>query len=315
MKGYIVRAGGGQFVGHFLKGDFAGIGWIKAGDLTGLTLDQMREQLKKTFGGSPGQIGAKLGAFRKFVLDIQEGDWILTPDLPRSRYIAGRVRSGVRYQEKPKDGCPYKHRRSIDWTIQIPRDELSDSLKHKLGSLQTIFEITAHLEQILEKEQGLPVDPEKIVVGDKLRKKLLERLRSIEPKRFEAFVGGLLEVLGFTGEVTQYVGDGGVDYQGTLLVSDILEVPVKVQVKRVKGAVGAPTVRMLRGTLAQDEFGIIMTTGHFPASARQEAARAGLKTIGLVAGERLMELVLENFETLDPQYRRILGLKRMVVMQ
>ncbi len=315
MKGYIVRAGGGKYVDHFLKGDFAGIGWVEAGDLRGLTKEQMRQRIQKTYGGTPGKIGANLGVFTKFIFDMKEGDWVLTTDLKRSRYIAGRIRSGVEYKKNWGDGCPFGHRRKVDWTVQIPRDELSSSLKHKLGSLLTIFEITPYLEQILEKAQDLPMDSEKIVVGDKLKGKLLGRLRSVEPKDFEKFVGNLLEVLGFEGEVTQYIGDGGVDYQGTLLVSDILEVPVKVQVKRVKGGVGAPTVRMLRGTLAQDEFGIIITTGNFPPSAVKEAAQSGLKTIGLVDGEKLMELVLENFETLDPQYRRILGLKRMVVIQ
>jgi len=315
MKGYIVRASGGKYVKHFLKGDYTGIGWSEAGDLRGLDKEEMRKIIKKVYGGSPGKVGANLGVFYKFIYDMQKGDWILTTDLANSRYIAGRIRSDVEYKKDWGDGCPYRHRRKVNWTRQIPRDELSDSIKHKLGSLLTVFDITQYLPEILEKEQDLPVDPEKIVVGDKPKKKLLDRLRSVDPKEFEKFIGNLLEVLGFTGEVTQYVGDGGVDNQGTLLVSDILEVPVKVQVKRVRGSVGAPTVRMLRGTLAQDEFGIIITTGHFPPSAQQEAAQQGLKTIGLVDGEKLMELVLENFETLDPQYRRILGLKRMVVMQ
>ena len=55
----------------------------------------------------------------------------------------------------------------------------------------------------------------------------------------------------------------------------------------------APTV------LAQDEFVIIITTGHFPPSAEKEASRPGLKMSGLVDEEKLMELVMDNIKILD----------------
>ncbi len=156
--------------------------------------------------------------------------------------------------------------------------------------------------------------PGKIVVGNALNTALLKKLRSLDPRAFEEFVGDLLEAIGYMGEVTRYVGDGGVDYQG-LWDSGIFQVSVKVQIKRVEGSVGTRVIQQLRGTLVQDEFGVVITTGHFSSAAIREATKRGAKTIELIDGQQLVELVLEHFESLRPEHRKLLGLRRMIAME
>ncbi len=307
---YVVRAAGGKLVEHFLKGSFVGIGF-GLDDVRDLNADELREHIAQTSGGSSYRVGARWASVRTFMLDMHLGDWLAVPDLAQDRYLLGQVTGEVEYKADWGDDCSFKLRRPVQWMAQVPRTELDDDTRRQLGRPPAVFRVTEVLPALKDHRRPLPG---KIVVGSALNTALLKKLRSLDPRAFEEFVGDLLEAIGYTGEVTRYVGDGGVDYQG-LWDSGIFQVPVKVQVKRKKGRVGSPVIRQLRGALVQDEFGMVITTGHFSSSATKEATRSGTKTIELIDGQQLVEMVLEHFESLRSEHRKLLGLRRMIVME
>lgn len=130
-----------------------------------------------------------------------------------------------------------------------------------------------------------------------MRAQLRQRLHAMRPDRFEALIGELLIALGFaedTIHVTNYCKDGGVDVRGVLKAGAIAESKVAVQVKRWKSNVQVSTVRELRGSLAVDEQGVIITTSDFTPEAKAEAQALSKTRISLVNGEQLLDLLIQH---------------------
>jgi hypothetical protein len=131
--------------------------------------------------------------------------------------------------------------------------------------------------------------------NDAVKADLLSFIREIEPRQLEYLVGQLLAELGYEDvEVTRYVGDQGIDVVATLTAGGVASVRTAVQVKRQAGSVGGPVVQQLRGSLDTDQRGLIITTGSFSPAARREAETLGRLPIALVAGEHLVELMMQN---------------------
>ncbi len=128
-----------------------------------------------------------------------------------------------------------------------------------------------------------------------VRAKLLARLQTVTPAEFEALVGRLLVALGFEDvTITPLSADGGIDVRGTLVVGDAVRTRMAVQAKRWKANVQSPTVQQVRGSLGAHEQGLIITTGGFSAGARKEAERPDATPVGLMDGEGLVKLLVEN---------------------
>ena len=76
-------------------------------------------------------------------------------------------------------------------------------------------------------------------------------------------------------------GDGGIDGQGVYRLS-LLSFQVFFQCKRYAGSVGSGAVRDFRGAMAgRGDKGLLITTGTFTSSAREEATRDGAPPIDL----------------------------------
>jgi restriction system protein len=129
----------------------------------------------------------------------------------------------------------------------------------------------------------------------KVRQQLHTRLRRIPPPAFEDLIGALLVKLGFENvAVTSRGNDGGIDVRGILVVGDVVRLRMAVQVKRWKQNIQAPTVQQLRGALGAHEQGLIITTSGFSSGARQEAKRADAVPVGLMDGDQLVALMVQN---------------------
>lgn len=127
------------------------------------------------------------------------------------------------------------------------------------------------------------------------KKRLHDRLFTVDPTEFEALIGRLLVALGFEDvEVTSMSGDGGIDVRGTLVVGDVIRTRMAVQVKRWKNNIQAPTVQQVRGSLGTHEQGLIITTGDFSAGAREEAQRSNAVPVALMNGTQLVSLLVEH---------------------
>ncbi|MCC5849956.1 MAG: restriction endonuclease [Verrucomicrobia bacterium] len=129
----------------------------------------------------------------------------------------------------------------------------------------------------------------------KARQELLKLVKEMPPTEFEELVGRLLAAIGFEEvEVTSRSNDGGIDVRGTLVVGDVIRTRLAVQVKRWRQNVQSPVVQQVRGSLGAHEQGLIITTSDFSKGAKEEAERSDATPVGLMDGEQLVALLVEN---------------------
>lgn len=129
----------------------------------------------------------------------------------------------------------------------------------------------------------------------KARVEYLKRLKLMKPDEFEEIIGRLLAAIGFDEvNVTTSSHDKGIDVRGTLVVGDVVRTQLAVQVKRWKKNIQAPTVQQVRGSLGVHEQGLIITTSDFSKGAKVEASQPDKTPIGLMSGEQLVALLIEN---------------------
>lgn len=309
---WVVRASDGLYTSQFVNGSFIGIGWEEIGNPLLLTDEQIREGCLELYGGNRFAAGQGVGMILRFVRELVIGDIVMTPDYPHDAILVGRVVSDPYYIATTDDACPYMTRRQVEWFSSILRNDIKSPLRQGLQSSLTIFNLDKYreqLERLLDEGTAEAVVPPP--TSDDMVPLLIERFYTIHPKEFEGFVLNVLQTIGFEGETTRYSQDGGKDIEGSLNVGGILQVPVKVQVKRMNSKVGNEVVTSLRGILHQDEFGILVNPGGFTAAARRAAEAEGLKTISLVDGPDLCRLIFENYDDLEHVARQQLGLTRV----
>jgi restriction system protein len=127
------------------------------------------------------------------------------------------------------------------------------------------------------------------------RAQLHELLMGLHPQQFEAFAGKLLESVGFTDiEITNYIGDGGIDGYGNLEMG-VVKVKAAFQVKRWHQNVPRPNIDQFRGAI-QGKFdqGIFITTSDFSEEAKKASSVPGAVPIVLINGDKVVDIMLEK---------------------
>jgi restriction system protein len=135
------------------------------------------------------------------------------------------------------------------------------------------------------------------VFNEQQRLTMRAMLEKMHPYKFEHLVRDLLEAMGYEDViVTKQSGDKGVDVVATVQfgITTITEV---VQVKRYKGNVTRDEIDKLRGALVYQKAirGTLITLGGFSKGCAEASVYPGGAPIGLIDGEKLLEL-LEKHE-------------------
>jgi restriction system protein len=128
------------------------------------------------------------------------------------------------------------------------------------------------------------------------REALRKQLAVMHPYRFEHLIRELLEAMGYDDvTVTKESGDKGVDVVATVQfgITTITEV---VQVKRHQASIGRPVLDQLRGALPYHKAirGTLITLGSFSKGCTEAALFPGAAPIGLIDGDKLLELLIEH---------------------
>jgi len=321
---WVVRLGkGGYYVDLLERKNQIAIGWNYLEDLSwlieeeekveGASWKKLREKYAKVYEGSPVSVGIGCGQVWNFVYEMEKGDVVLIPT-PRRTILIGEIIGSYEFRWNWEDNCDYSHRRSVKWLKEVDRDDLPEQLKSSLSGHLTVYNVDKRevaIEQILErmrtKKRWRKVER---VSGDELVEVVLDRIRSLDPRKFEEFISHLLSAMGFATMTTDYVGDKGVDVVGVLNAEGLTAVRLKVQVRRTRGNIGIKEVQRMRGTLAVDEHGAIVTTGGFSQTAQEEAESEKMKQISLIDGEALIDIVLRHYDELDDEYKELIQLKK-----
>lgn len=156
---------------------------------------------------------------------------------------------------------------------------------------QSRSELSDNTDEDIPEDDGIGI-PDEVKPW---RQRLREILQTMDPYGFERLTQRILRECGFSQvEVTKKSGDGGIDGTGKLRMNGLFSFNVAFQCKRYSGVVGPGDVRDFRGSLNNNiEKGLLITTGTFSKSAKQEAADPGKRLIDLMDGEELIDKIVE----------------------
>jgi restriction system protein len=221
--------------------------------------------------------------------------------------------------------------REVEWAKRFSRDELPKRILYQLGSLLTLSQPSAQ-DELRAFLQGAPLHPsteEDAVEGgsdedpgggvelyEELRSQTAELIRAkiadLDAYETQDLVAGILRSMGYFTQVAPVGKDGGVDIVASRDALGVEPPIIKVQVKaRPNDRSGPSEIRQLAGLLGpQDERGIFVSTGGYTRDAENDAKVA---RIGLIGMERLVELLLENYDRLDQDTKSLVPLRRLYV--
>jgi len=122
---FVVRADYGKYAQAFFKGGYVAIGWIDGSDFSEVS---SREQIQTLYRAShPNDtsnvvIGQQVGQIARFFLELQPGDYVITPSQDTELVYYGEVLPEPIYSYVPGDPtCPFPHRRPVKWASKSPR--------------------------------------------------------------------------------------------------------------------------------------------------------------------------------------------------
>lgn len=315
-KLFCVRAEFGTYTKNFVSGGYVAIGWMSRTDLSGVTSrDELYPLYKAEHPADTSNIviGQQVGQIARFLLEMQAGDYVITPAADTELLHYGVIAADPSYlYAKGNDGCPYRHRRRLHWANEtLKRSGLSVPFQNTIRSSLTVFAVSQRDEFLAAIGRKDLTSAPKAAAYDPYRA-VLEQVLQLDDKEFEILVGHLLTALGFEGsEVIGKSGDGGVDATGELNVANLAKVKVFVQAKRYQlGAkVTANVVKQLRQAIPFGGQGAFITTAGFQNGAADVALEAGFPRIGLINGRQLVDLLVEHWNDIPVVFQERLGLK------
>jgi restriction system protein len=246
----------------------------------------------------------------------------------------------------------YCNIRPVEWLKTVPRIAFSDAALHSFGSFSSVSTSDEHLEEViavLQKEQGLAgpnvraraapskaeCGPDPVVAGPRsasagaaaepvaadafnLAERAVEETKDYLIRQwsrsgtdFEEVVAAVFRAMGYTATTQQGTHDLGVDVIAHPDPLGVQSPLLKVQCKSGTGTVGGPAVKQLRGLLNGPEKGILVALGGFSNDARH--VQQNDADLVLIDADRFVELFLNHYEGLAPEWRHRFPLTRVYV--
>ncbi len=320
----------------FVGNGFISIGWTDMGDLSAIGNDKDAMKAMVTdvcLDIKPGAIPGTAGTLLTFAFRMKPGDLVVYPYKPDSTLNFGRIESDYYYDA----AAPiHRNRRKVKWLkTGVPRTTFSKTARYEVGAAMSVFRVRHHLQEFLNYVEGTTPDPTLLsaavapeaadeATADELTAERIETdtrdfvietlMKKLEGVQFEYFVAHVLEVMGYRTRVTQATGDGGVDIIAHRDPLGLEPPIIKVQCKRTTGSIGSPDVQRLTGTLAPggSELGLFVTLGSYSKEA-QNLGRTR-QDLRLVNGNDLIDLVFQHYENFSPEYKRLLPMRRVYVV-
>lgn len=265
----------------------------------------------------------------RFLNEIKVGDVIVTFDRDSRLYYLGSVASEYEWAPKIIDDAP--HIRRVKWLHQVQRDLLSVAARNVLGSILTLFKISAEVAEELQAQKmaiGSAVsdiskpsppesDPEasevdvRAEVIEKADEFIEDAINRLDWKQLQNLVAGILRAMGYRTTIAAPGSDRGVDIFASPDGLGLQEPRIFVEVKhRIGTPMNSEKIRAFLGGRKSGDKCLYVSTGSFTKDARYEAERASVPT-NLIDLQVLRRLLVENYEQLDSETRALVPLKRI----
>lgn len=209
-KYYRVSAGkNAKYLDEAVRDGFVGVGWLADTDLTGAFPDDWRAfnaryiPLVKERDAITSNIAAGLacGAIWTVCHAINEGDVVLT-STGKSSYRVGTVTGPYRYAK----GQNLPHQRPVEWRAEVLlREEMSEALRHSLGSVGTVVALQNYDDELGRMVRGEP-EPEVTVADEDVE----DALSFVLERHLEDFLVSNWKSIPLGRDYDLYVVDGEV---------------------------------------------------------------------------------------------------------
>lgn len=316
---FVVRAQDGRHAPAFKGGGYVGIGWLPDVDLASI---RSKDALYEVFDSRNPDAGSghrivNVGQIWRFLNELSTGNIVITPTGNRGELLVGEITSEYYFEPNPTDS-PYAHRRRVKWFKEtLSRSAFSVPAQNTLGSTLTVFRV-AQVNEVLAK-LGRTVDEPALTGGvdpSDYSAAVVKQMLELSAGDFELLMTDLLRAIGFEASHVGQVGDGGIDVGGVLQMYGFATVDLKVQVKRYAATrIGHNDISRFRGQVPEKSQAAFVTLSDFTEKARKEADRPGYKTVGLINGSQVVDLLIDHYEDLLPETKDLLRLRYVLIPQ
>jgi len=313
---FCVRAEFGSLTNFFINGGYVAIGWLPNDNLEKIgSREEIYPLYKKDYPKDTSNvvIGQQVGQIARFLLEMQSGDYVITPAQDTEFIYYGIVEENPYYYSDSSDGCPYLHRKRVKWNKEaIQRSQFSVPFQNTIRSSLTVFKIShkSNFFSTIGKPELVPTN--EVNVEHSYYTTILNRILELDDREFEILITHILDALGFEGsEHKGKVGDGGVDATGELNIANLAKIKLFVQAKRYKleARISANVVKALRSNIPSGGQGAFITTADYQKAAKEIAVESGFPRIGLINGEQLVDILAEHWNDIPSEFQEKLGLK------
>ncbi len=288
--------------------------------------DFVRQIGRVYLDNTKAQTSTSAGMVFRFVREMKIGDGVVTYDPAERKYLIGTIRSDYRHDSKQPNG---PNVRDVDWRGQVYRDALSVSARNSLGAIATLFllspDVASEIERVATSGSGLQTsslradDTEDVQqvediyrdIQNKSAEFIKDRLIRLSWDEMQELVAGLLRAMGYKTRVSPPGADRGKDIVASPDGFGFESPRIVVEVKhRPNSLMGAQEIRSFLGGRHREDKGLYVSSGGFTKEARYEADRATIPLM-LMDLDDLVKTVLDYYERMDSDSRRLIPLKRL----
>lgn len=318
---WMVRAGeSARIIDEFIEKKIVAIGWKEVGDLTDAKeVIVIKERLRHAYPDFKEEtIANAAGQLFRFRNEFKIGDSVISYDSNQRKYQIGKITSDYEY----RSDVEFPHLRKVKWEKQVNRDVLSTTSKYSLGSVMTVFKVKeTTVEELVNEGRNLTAsnagyEKDELIelrkdTEERAKEFIKDKLVKLSWQDMQELIAGILRAMGYKTLVSSPGSDRGKDIVASPDGLGLIDPNIVVQVKhRSKGSMGAPEIRSFIALLKRNDRGIYVSTGGFTKEAKYEAERAGV-SVTLIDIERLVLLIIQNYDMFDIDTRALIPLKKI----
>ena len=318
---WMVRAGEGAFlIDDFKSKNYVSIGWNKIGNISDVKgKDKIKRLVEEAdYYKKKPQVSVAAGQISRFLLDFKKGDYVITYDPDNRVYLVGEIQSDYEFNKRISE---YYHVRRVNWLGEVSRDKLTVPTKNTLGAISTIFQIKDRpKKEILQILEGKEL--EKDEASDELQEEALkedmvsratelikDKIIALGWDEMQRLVAGILRAMGYKTLMAKAGPDRGKDIEASPDGLMLKEPRILVQVKHRDSRMGAKEIRNFQATL-RGRKGLYISTGGFSKEANYEAERSS-DQLTLIDADRLIQLIIQNYDSFDIETRQLIPLSKI----
>jgi restriction system protein len=310
----------------FISRNVVAIGWRETGNYTDVqSRADLLERINHAYPDrTDRQNEVSTSQVWRFLREVQIGDIVITYDPTTRLYHLGKIAGPPRFAPDEIEQLPVQ--RAVKWETTVPRDELSDAARGRLGAILTLFKVEQGTAEELQARASGAITPTRLGetplenagedadpflgIEEQAIERVKDKLLGLDWSEMQEIVASLLRALGYRTIISPAGPDRGKDIIASRDGFGFEPPRIVVEVKHRKEQMGAPEIRAFLGGRHAQDRGLYLSTGGFSREAHFEAERAATVT-HLMTLDGLAQALIDNYEQIDERGRALIPLIKL----